>query len=397
MTVVKTTIDRARADSRVKSTVKRTVVLTSIAPYVKRVLDGAAPASRHYREDAPHSKKEDSDMRTVLVRVGLMCACAVTLSGCGIETQDADGGEEAAESVSSALTSAQRSTAINNKAAANSAWVGAPTTAYSNTPSKPGGYRHYTNNASIYIGDAVGSAHIVVGLIRSKWSALGWENSALGFPKTDEAPTAFGTGQFNLFEKGRITWKSGAAQGFETHGCIDDIYSRLGWEWGTLGYATGDEAAITNRLKNNFERGRIYFKGTIAGSCANKTWPVLTTTSISNKLAAQNWPRITSLAVNTNQFGADVIVSGAGFTPGQTVDFYVNSPEFRHGMGSFTIAAADGTFAYSSVTSLDYVPNSDIKKINNVVTVQAVQHTSGKMAVSSAYNSVVGSNYVHPY
>jgi hypothetical protein len=339
-------------------------------------------------------------MTTLLVRGGLVCASVLALAGCGIAAQGSESGsDESVESSSSALTATQRSNAINAKAAANSALLGPATTSYANTPSLPGGYRHYTNNASVYIGDAVGYAAIVLGLNRGKWAALGWENSVLGFPTTDEYSTAFGTGQYNLFQYGRILWKNGAAQSFETHGCNDDIYGRHGFEWGPLGYPTSDEVAIGDRLKNNFERGRIYTKPSWGGGCANMSWPVLNTTSISNQLAAQGAPRITSLTITGNAIGANLFVQGAGFAPGLLIRFFINGPESRGTLhnGTGATVAANGTFNYSSTAAGDYVSNSVIYKINNVITVQAYHQTSGQSAVASYTHSGVGINYTLPY
>ena len=337
-------------------------------------------------------------MTTLSVRAGLVCAGVLALSGCGVAAQGLETSDESVGSVESALTATQRATAINNKAAANSALVGAATTAYANTPTKPGGFRHYANNASIYIGDSVGYAAIVLGFNRGKWSALGWENSVLGFPTTDEFPNAFGTGRYNLFEGGRILWKNGAGASFETHGCIDAIYGRLGFEGGTLAFPTSDETAIGDRLKNNFERGRIYFRNNSSASCDFKTWPVLNTTSTANQLASQGAPRITGLSVFAAQIGAHISVQGAGFTPGRALRFFINSPEgqgsSRNGKG--TIVAADGTFSFSTQAASDYFSSAMVIKINNVVTVEAYEAT-GKMAVLSTINTTVGSNYASPY
>src|SRR5688572_7363485 len=71
------------------------------------------------------------------------------------------------------------------------------------TPNSLGSYRHYANG-SIYGKFATGLAFEVHGLIRQKWAALGWENSILGFPVSDETPVPPGTprGQASFFEGG---------------------------------------------------------------------------------------------------------------------------------------------------------------------------------------------------
>ena len=44
------------------------------------------------------------------------------------------------------------------------------------------------------------------GAIRDKWSSLGWERSALGYPVSDETDEVDGSGRFNLFQHGSIHW-----------------------------------------------------------------------------------------------------------------------------------------------------------------------------------------------
>lgn len=343
-------------------------------------------------------------MRTLVVYGGWVCTVAasvLSLSGCTVAAAGSEEGEEAVESTALALTSAQRSAAINAKANQNAASVGAPFGPFTNT-AKPGGYRDYVNNASIYIGDAVGQAFIVRGLIRGKWDVFGAENSFLGFPITDEGTTAFGTGQYSLFQGGRVLWKGGAGAAFETHGCNDDIYGRHGWEWGLLGFPTSDEQQITNRRKNDFENGRIYTRLSDPGGCADISWPVLTKTLIPNQLAAQGWPRITRLKLVKNAFGAFLDIEGAGFTPGLLVDFFINSPEFHVPIsgtsGTGAVVQANGTFKFLPGDGVGvHFKEQSIIKINNVITIQAIHQGTGQMAVSSVTRSDMGTNYTRPF
>jgi hypothetical protein len=84
-------------------------------------------------------------------------------------------------------------------------FLGYPVTNQQQTPNSLGEYNHF-QNGSIYWTPNTG-AHEVHGLIRDKWSSLGWENSALGFPVSDETDEVDGSGRFNLFEHGSIHWK----------------------------------------------------------------------------------------------------------------------------------------------------------------------------------------------
>ncbi|MFD8494623.1 AbfB domain-containing protein [Amycolatopsis sp. NPDC059657] len=69
------------------------------------------------------------------------------------------------------------------------------------TPSKPGAFQHFENGLSIYWSQSTG-AHMVYGAIRDHWQKLGWENSYLGFPTTDESPA--GNLRRSTFQFGNI-------------------------------------------------------------------------------------------------------------------------------------------------------------------------------------------------
>jgi uncharacterized protein with LGFP repeats len=90
-------------------------------------------------------------------------------------------------------------------------FLGRPLTDETGTPDGVGRFNHF-EGGSIYWTQATG-AHEVHGLIRDKWKSLGWEKSPLGYPITDELPTADGTGRVSRFQKGGIQWTpSGGVQ-----------------------------------------------------------------------------------------------------------------------------------------------------------------------------------------
>jgi hypothetical protein len=60
-------------------------------------------------------------------------------------------------------------------------------------------------DASIYWSRHTG-AHLVAGEIREAWLKLGGHAGRLGFPTSDEGPTADGTGRLSEFEHGKILW-----------------------------------------------------------------------------------------------------------------------------------------------------------------------------------------------
>ncbi|MFJ8744140.1 FG-GAP-like repeat-containing protein [Embleya sp. NPDC127516] len=89
--------------------------------------------------------------------------------------------------------------------------LGFPATDIANTPAKPGTYTHFrtpgagADNGSIYTSPNNG-AHAVYGNIRTRWSALGWENGWLGFPTSDEYDVA--GGRRSDFQGGYVRWNA---------------------------------------------------------------------------------------------------------------------------------------------------------------------------------------------
>ncbi|BDP41216.1 hypothetical protein DAETH_11850 [Deinococcus aetherius] len=124
------------------------------------------------------------------------------------------------------------------------------------TPNGQGWYRHY-QHGSIYWTSAAG-AFEVHGDIRAKWETLGWETSFLGFPITDETTTPDGVGRFNHFQGGSIYWTP-ATGAHEVHGDIRTKWSALGWERSYLGYPMSDEQTTPDGIGrySDFEHGQI--------------------------------------------------------------------------------------------------------------------------------------------
>ncbi|WP_225651922.1 LGFP repeat-containing protein [Streptomyces pseudogriseolus] len=86
-------------------------------------------------------------------------------------------------------------------------WIGPPFDAGAGShegpnPDRRGISRDYTNG-SIYWSPATG-AHEVHGAIRDAWAGIGWENSFLRYPTTDEIGT--GSSRSNRFQHGHISW-----------------------------------------------------------------------------------------------------------------------------------------------------------------------------------------------
>lgn len=138
-------------------------------------------------------------------------------------------------------------------------FLGQPTTNEASTPVKPGLFRHF-QGGSIYWSAATGS-HEVHGLIRAKWAKMGWEQSELGFPKSDELTAPDAQGKYNLFEGGTLWYHPATADAFLVKGAIYSKWSQLRRGLGVLGYPVTDELTTPDGVGryNHFQNGSIYW------------------------------------------------------------------------------------------------------------------------------------------
>lgn len=141
-------------------------------------------------------------------------------------------------------------------------FLGAAQTGVTPCPDGIGFYQHFAGG-SVYWSPSSG-AHEVHGLIRQKWSALGWERSFLGYPTTDESVgrDARHEGRYNHFTGGSVFWHP-TTGAFEVHGAIRQKYLELGGEASFLGYPTTDETGCPDGVGryNHFQAGSIYWTG----------------------------------------------------------------------------------------------------------------------------------------
>ncbi|EHR53304.1 glucose/sorbosone dehydrogenase [Saccharomonospora marina XMU15] len=134
--------------------------------------------------------------------------------------------------------------------------LGYPTTDESVTPDGVGRYNHFSKAASVYWTPSTG-AHGVWGAIRSRWRAMGWERGRLGYPTTDESVTPDGVGRYNHFSKAASVYWTPSTGAHSVYGAIRSRWRALGWERSYLGYPTTDEFSVNIGRRGNFQRGYI--------------------------------------------------------------------------------------------------------------------------------------------
>lgn len=248
-------------------------------------------------------------------------------------------------------------------------FLGKATTNTLTTPNKLGVYNHF-EGGSIYRKKTFNEAYTIYGCNRAKWSELGWENSFLGFPTTDELDTYNKMGRFNHFEGGSIYYKNGATKSYEVHGDIRALWSWFGWETSQLGYPKSDEYNVksSNNYVNNqeinkasrFDNGIMYWNYTPAttggmlsfpASCT--TWPVMTTVKkgASTPYGTQKINSVDAYLAYGGEFpGYGYTVEGSGFPAKKKVTVYVSSVNYcfelgkitTNSKGSFTFEGTDG-------------------------------------------------------
>lgn len=129
-----------------------------------------------------------------------------------------------------------------------------PTTDELTTPNGKGKYNHF-QGGSIYWTTATG-AHAIRGNIKNKWADKGWEAGALKFPTTDELTCPDGIGKYNHFEGGSIYWTPSTGA-HDIRGAIKSHWASLGYEKSSLGYPTSDEYDVSEGKRNNFQGGAL--------------------------------------------------------------------------------------------------------------------------------------------
>ena len=138
---------------------------------------------------------------------------------------------------------------------------GPPWTDETTAPDGAGRYNHFagtpaTGPASIYWSPRTG-ANAIWGAINAHWTRLGREQGPMGYPVTDESITPDQVGRYNHFDRaGSIYWTpTTGAQ--EVYGAIRSRWAALGWERSYLGYPTSGEFTVYQGRRNNFRYGFV--------------------------------------------------------------------------------------------------------------------------------------------
>ncbi|PPK93908.1 LGFP repeat-containing protein [Kineococcus xinjiangensis] len=140
-------------------------------------------------------------------------------------------------------------------AGAEGGFLGWPLTG--EVPVRGGAFTQF-EHGSVYWSPATG-AQVVLGAVRDRWAAMGWELSPLGFPAGEEVPARGGVVQ--RFTGGRIHW-SPATGAHDVRGAILGAYAAAGAEDGVLGHPTTGEVLLRGGAFNHFQGGSVYWSPT---------------------------------------------------------------------------------------------------------------------------------------
>ncbi|GAC1440817.1 MAG: hypothetical protein NVSMB55_06870 [Mycobacteriales bacterium] len=99
---------------------------------------------------------------------------------------------------------------------------------------------------------------VLHGDVAAQFAAAGGEDGVLGFPLSDSTATTDGRGQFARFQHGRAS-QLGGAEVFLTHDVLAEAYERARAEDGHLGFPIAAEEAVPGGRAQRFETGRISF------------------------------------------------------------------------------------------------------------------------------------------
>lgn len=159
--------------------------------------------------------------------------------------------------------------------------LGAPISGYRRTADGQAKFQKFANGAIYELG---GRAFAIWGLIYAKWDQLGRERSPVGYPVTDELPTADGQGRYSAFQHGFIVWspRTGA----------NAVWGEIGAKYWAAGNVLGYGYPVTDELPTPDGRGRFnHFSGDRSIYWTPQTGAHLIYGGIRHVWASMGWER----------------------------------------------------------------------------------------------------------
>jgi hypothetical protein len=138
---------------------------------------------------------------------------------------------------------------------ANASPLGYPTT--DQLPAANGGLLNQFTKGTIYWSPASG-AHDVIGAIQTKWASTHSELGGLGYPTSDSLYAADHVGMYNLFAKGSIYWQPTLGAHYVL-GALQTKWASLGSEHGRLRYPIKDSFTVPGGWRSNFQHGYLVY------------------------------------------------------------------------------------------------------------------------------------------
>ncbi|NLT53178.1 MAG: prolyl oligopeptidase family serine peptidase [Actinomycetales bacterium] len=133
--------------------------------------------------------------------------------------------------------------------------LGYPTTDEITNPNKPGVVQGF-QGGTVYWSEETGPK-VVKGSILKTYREAGAENSALGYPVTDEIALSTRNGAFSRFQGGSIYWSKDTGAHVVPRGPILEAWGEQGYETGRLGYPTSPVRTTRDGQVQDFEGGTI--------------------------------------------------------------------------------------------------------------------------------------------
>ena len=99
-------------------------------------------------------------------------------------------------------------------------------------------------------------AHFVNGALKTGYDATGGTTGPLGYPTRNPLCGLVRSGCFQDFQNGSVYWTP-TTGAHAVSGAIRTAWGAAGWEFGALGYPTGDAVTTASEISQQFEGGRL--------------------------------------------------------------------------------------------------------------------------------------------